>query len=178
MIAVCRTTCDAPSDCVPASASAFNDEDNWACESNLCVYLGCSAGECETVSNLACVDHGFGFDLCAPSCGTPVDCAPPGSPAAFDADNYECVDGGCKYAGCNDDAECASLGNYVCRSLPGAGLQTCVLACEVPGDCADPQAGPAYDADNYACEDGACRYTGCNDTAECIAGLDPSSVCE
>lgn len=37
---------------------------------------------------------------------------------AFDADNYECSGGVCRYLGCNADGECAATfsdARYVCR---------------------------------------------------------------
>jgi hypothetical protein len=43
-----------------------------------------------------------------------------------------------------------------------------VPACNQAADCA--AAGvPAYDASHYACDNGACTYTGCHSDAECKA---------
>jgi hypothetical protein len=47
------------------------------------------------------------------ACGDPSHCN--AGTAPYDSDNYECVDGYCRYTGCNSDAECQLLGNYVCR---------------------------------------------------------------
>jgi len=68
------------------------------------------------------------------------------------------------YTGCNSDAECQSLGKYVCRDF--SGLSICALSCITTADC-DYGGGAAYDADNYKCDAGACVYTGCNSDAEC-----------
>ena len=43
-------------------------------------------------------------DMCLQTCGSPSDCGS-GLPA-WDADNYECLDGACIYQGCNDTDEC------------------------------------------------------------------------
>jgi hypothetical protein len=65
---------------------------------------------------------------------------------------------------------------YVCRDtaallFPGLeGVRACVYACQAAADCAMPSAGAAFDADNYACIDGACVWTGCNSTEECTPG--------
>jgi hypothetical protein len=94
----------------------------------------------------------------------------------YDADNYACEGGVCRYTGCTGDAECAQKGAYVCRDtaallLPGLdGVPTCVVACQAAADCAMPSAGAAFDADNYACIEGGCVWTGCNSTAECTMG--------
>lgn len=54
---------------------------------------------------------------CVLGCAVASDCST-GS-AAFDADNYTCLpSGGCRYAGCNSDAECVSSfmrSGYLCR---------------------------------------------------------------
>jgi hypothetical protein len=46
-------------------------------------------------------------------------------------------------------------------------LAFCVERCVAPSDCATSAA--SVDADNWACEDGACRYLGCLSDAECDA---------
>lgn len=52
----------------------------------------------------------------------------------------------------------------------------CVLGCATGADCATPS--PAFDMDNYRCEGGACRYTGCVDDDECRATFaNTSYVC-
>jgi hypothetical protein len=44
----------------------------------------------------------------------------------------------------------------------------CKEACSVPADCSNSGV-PWNGVDNYACENGACVYTGCNNEAECLA---------
>ena len=100
------------------------------------------------------------------TCDAPADCDLGAGPA-YDADNYACVSGGCVYQGCNTTSECQTLGDYVCHDA-GLGTRHCFPACAGPADC-DLGAGPAFDADNYTCDEGACLYAGCNDTSECAA---------
>lgn len=105
--------------------------------------------------------------VCQLGCSTGADCTT-GS-AAFDADNYRCEAGVCRYTGCNDDAECRatfSSDRYVCRD-PGTGVRSCVQACAIPADCGSGT--PAFDADNYRCDGGICVYEGCRDDVECEA---------
>lgn len=51
--------------------------------------------------------------VCQLACGDVSECDL--GTASSDPDNYACPDGYCVYAGCNSDAECQSMGNYVCR---------------------------------------------------------------
>ncbi len=105
------------------------------------------------------------FALCRLGCATSADCTTP-SPA-FDADNYRCESGSCRYTGCVDDAECAATfasADYACHDL-GTGSRACLERCTTSADCGS--APGAFDADNYRCESGACRYQGCNTDAEC-----------
>lgn len=163
----CQMTCSAPADCV--STGAAFDADNYACESGLCKYKGCNSNaECESTfmsTQYGCFDVS-GTKTCVKKCSAPADCAVAGS-AAYDADNWACEGGGCRWTGCNSDSECTSLGAYVCRDM--GGLKNCVKSCTAPSDCATMSA--AFDADNYACESGVCRYTGCNTDAECKSSL-------
>jgi hypothetical protein len=178
-IALCRIGCTTASDCT--SASPAFDADNYRCDAGACVYTGCNTdAECEasfssTAYRCSSVD---GFRLCVQECAAPSDCG--GGGGAFDADNYRCDAGACVYTGCNTDAECAasfSSSAYVCREAvpPDTGLplptarRNCVLGCTTSADCTTGTA--AFDADNYRCEGGACRYSGCNDDAECRASF-------
>lgn len=113
------------------------------------------------------------IEVCLAPCSTPADCAVPNAPA-FDVDNYACDDGACRYLGCNTDAECMAQGDFVCRDQ--FGLSTCLVGCTTPSDCG-VQTSPAYDADNYACDAGACIYTGCNSDAECQASVGSNYAC-
>ena len=55
--------------------------------------------------------------LCLPGCNTASDCDLNAGPA-WDADNYDCIAGGCVYAGCNSNSECTSIGSgYICDEL-------------------------------------------------------------
>lgn len=157
---VCLPTCASPSDCA-TPAPAF-DADNYACDGGLCSYLGChSDAECQP-SGLVCrPEASLGYEICVTPCQSPADCDL-GQPA-YDVDNYDCVQGGCVYTGCNDTAECQASGDLVCHDY-GFG-RFCVEPCSAPGDCGTGQ--PAFDADNYACNEGICEYTGCNSDAEC-----------
>jgi hypothetical protein len=111
------------------------------------------------------------LDYCLPACASAGDCDLGAGPA-WDADNYLCDGGACKYQGCNSDSECMAQGNMVCRDsndVLGLGSSlSCVFTCATAADC-DYGGGPAYDGDNYACSNGGCIYTGCNSDSECMA---------
>ena len=103
--------------------------------------------------------------FCVLGCAVGSDCTT-ASPA-FDADNYRCEGGQCRYTGCVDDAECqATFGatRWICRD-PGTGVRSCVEGCASGADCGSGTS--AFDVDNYACEGGICRYRGCNTDGEC-----------
>jgi hypothetical protein len=168
---LCRKTCNTPADCVQGTATF--DEDNYSCEGNHCVYLGCNDdAECQATGNLVCREAYDplmlgGTKTCVYACVTPADCDLGAGPA-FDADNYTCENGGCIYTGCNSEAECQGQpGNLTCRDT-GAGVAYCQTACNVPADCSIG-GGPAYDEDNYTCDGGVCVYQGCNDDTECMS---------
>lgn len=175
----CRVACDTVADCVQPSPAY--DEDNYRCTDALCEYTGCTDdAECQSAfmsSVWVCRNLGS-LRTCRQSCSTASDCGQ--GTAAFDGDNYTCDDGVCSYVGCNTDDECASTffdDRYVCREVAPAdtGLPipvartNCVPGCSTSADCGSPSA--AFDADNYACDDGACRYLGCRDDAECRSSL-------
>jgi hypothetical protein len=161
LVKACYAQCTVAANC--AQNVAYMDADNYACTSNYCHYLGCNTdAECQTLGPWACRDQGAGMKLCVHTCSTTADCTQ--NVAYMDADNYACEAGWCRYLGCNTDAECQTIGAYACRDQ-GSGTRYCVHTCSVPADCS---AGVAYsDADNYACEAGVCRYTGCNSDNEC-----------
>jgi len=105
---------------------------------------------------------------CWQVCSTPADCAQQYPP--WDEDNYSCEDGICRYDGCNSDAECQGvpgMESYLCRPSVYGDAPVCVMSCGQAADCSQGMA--PYNEDNYACEDGACRYTGCNSDEECQA---------
>ena len=185
-ITVCLPGCTAAADCVQgAGMLPAYDADNYACEAGVCRYTGCrSDAECPMTPGSArpprCAMGAEGVPVCQPGCAAPSDCAQGGGTLpAYDADNYACEAGVCRYTGCLTDDECAAIPGgmpYVCRD-PGTGLRVCVPSCASPADCVSGTGLPAFDADNYACEAGACRYTGCRADAEC-AGLGSSAyVC-
>lgn len=118
---------------------------------------------------IAPTDGGSGprIAVCQLGCVTTSDCVT-ASPA-FDADNYRCESGACRYTGCVSDAECRSTfsnDRYVCRDL-GTGIPTCLLGCTTSAECSTGAA--AFDEDNYGCASGVCVYQGCNDDEECAA---------
>ena len=116
------------------------------------------------------------FPLCVQSCDAPADCVTPGS-VQHDADNYACDGGYCEYLGCQNNAECQTMGqNWVCDE--GAfGLPICVRTCSSRSDCA-LAADPRFDDDNYACNDSKCEWLGCQSNTECQGmGLGDDWVC-
>ena len=84
------------------------DADNYDCTAEgFCEYTGCnSTAECEeAIAGYVCAAYpGMDIDLCQLSCGDPGDCGT--GTAAYDDDNYDCVDELCVYTGCNSEAEC------------------------------------------------------------------------
>jgi hypothetical protein len=105
---------------------------------------------------------------CWLACATAADCAQPGE--LFGADNYRCEDGTCRWTGCNSTAECTATfmsSGYACATFADAPLPTCYPTCSSAADCAS--ASDLFGADNYTCDGGKCRWTGCNSTAECTS---------
>lgn len=164
----CLPACGTAADCDLGTPSF--DADNYTCDAGVCVYQGCNDdAECQAVGAFVCREGADPLMLgaarvCVQACSTVADCTTASAP--YDDDNYTCVAGGCQYQGCNSDSECQALGDYVCRDN-GAGVAFCQSACAVAADC-DIGGGSAYDADNYACEAGACVYLGCVDDDECL----------
>jgi hypothetical protein len=113
---------------------------------------------------------------CQQSCSTAADCAAATATGAFTADHYRC-DGLCHYLGCRSDAECTvSFGatghTYRCAGQPCVALKFCQVGCNTPADCQVEQVvSGAFGADNYACDQGLCRYLGCFSDAECTASF-------
>lgn len=102
---------------------------------------------------------------CHMACQTSADCD--GHVEDENADNHDCIDGVCVWKGCNNDEECSfTYGpEYICRHTTHSGLPSCVKSCSQPEDCS--WGIPAHDADNFACEAGACDDLGCHSDAEC-----------
>src|SRR6185503_5611329 len=116
---------------------------------------------------------------CYYGCTAPADCAFGPAGGTSDVDNYACVDNVCGWTGCNSAAECAVTFNnpdYTCEIAFGTIYPTCWETCDTVADCTF-SANAVYDADNYACDDGKCRWTGCNSNAECSAGFPTAPVC-
>ena len=123
------------------------------------------------------------WNTCMALCTTPSDCVNDSiSPdVAFDEDNWACQDGVCAYLGCSSDQECYESylgvsGDWECHDT-GVGMSFCfrTVLCETPVDCVvgywkHPDAAPANsDENNWACQDGECRYLGCQTDDECAA---------
>jgi hypothetical protein len=177
-ITICRLGCAVVADCDTGSP-AF-DADNYDCTARGCEYRGCNT-DAECVATFASSEYGCasadGTRACLERCGSAVDCGS-GTPA-FDADNYRCASGYCRYDGCRNDGECVGTfgSGYVCATTmpPDIGLpiptatRNCVRGCVVRADCTTGTA--AFDADNYECVAGSCRYTGCTADSECHASF-------
>jgi hypothetical protein len=116
----CIETCSSVSDCT--KQDSLNDDDNYECDAGFCRFLGCnndqecidSRGEdfvCVSASEHPTSD----VSVCANACSSVSDC---GSPAdLYGEDNYECLDGGCVWRGCNSSEECNGVVDrgLICR---------------------------------------------------------------
>jgi hypothetical protein len=175
MLTLCRQGCSVPADCAIANSASYRAE-NFACENGACVYTGCKGdAECNA-DNPGYVCRpvlGSMIQGCLKPCVTPADCSL-GVPV-WDADNNTCDDGACVYHGCNTDAECdATYPGRVCRP-DGTGTKSCWQPCTAAAECTTTD--PAFDADNYPCTDGLCRYLGCHNDAECARPPPTLFVC-
>ncbi len=101
---------------------------------------------------------------CRPACTAVAQCATPMVPS-YDEDNWSCTAGACDYTGCRSDAECQTLGNYVCRTPEGTNLPLCQAACQTPSTCGTDDA--AYASARFSCNGGVCRWNGCQTDDEC-----------
>ncbi|HTJ80646.1 MAG TPA: hypothetical protein VL400_02950, partial [Polyangiaceae bacterium] len=118
-VPTCHIGCSGAIEC--AQPSPAFDEDNWSCVDGGCVYLGCnSAQECQDSlmnPNYDCVTvAGSSVATCQPTCTGAADCAQPS--AAYDNDNWDCVEGRCEYLGCQSTDECQQSfmsASYVCE---------------------------------------------------------------
>ena len=106
----CTLSCSDASDCAQADKPLF-DGDNWACESNFCVWTGCnSAAECQEAfpsTSFVCAAYADP-PVCAPPCGDASDCVPDDAGVLFDEENWACSGGACEHRGCLSTEECAS----------------------------------------------------------------------
>ncbi|MGE0327663.1 MAG: hypothetical protein AB7K71_21870 [Polyangiaceae bacterium] len=165
-ITICQAACNSPADC--ASGTPLYDASHYSCDAGVCVWQGCKGdSDCTFLGNYVCREQ-YGLPTCLKGCSSPNDC---GSGQAYDdADNYSCDNGGCFNQGCNNEAECDALGDlvgkpYACADLGGGSF--CFPECNTPADCSNGQ--PGYTASNYECDQGVCRYTGCNGDSECAS---------
>lgn len=107
---------------------------------------------------------------CRRTCRTAAECAYPGMVPTHDADNWACTNWLCEYLGCNSDAECISaLIGGACRRSPGAERPSCQATCTSAAGCVRDDG--AYAARNFGCEDGVCRWHGCQSDDECQRSL-------
>lgn len=104
----CVASCVTSDDC--GSGSGPYIAENYDCIDGACIFNGCGSDEeCEAVSSgLGCFPRDA--DVCLQTCVDSSDCG--SGAAAWDADNYECIDGACIYLGCLGDSECD--GDAVC----------------------------------------------------------------
>ena len=109
----------------------------------------------DTVSTLTPVAH-----QCTFACSASTDCA---SATGMPADDFACVSGACVSLGCQSDSECTA--GLVCLAFNGA-PPTCTQACASQSDCASTYSG-TFEADELACVNGGCLYTGCTSSDEC-----------
>ncbi len=147
-------------------------EDN-SCETDSECVVGnrrvCEDSECvECVLDEDCdssLDDDDDFDVCrAGTCVTP--CKGDSECGLFQA----CDEGECMYVGCKSDRECIlsgiASGNgdpRLAKCVDESGVGVCKIKCEIDAHCALDE----------TCDDGACKYIGCQDDAECktILGL-------
>lgn len=111
------------------------------------------------------------YGTCAEPCSAAADCvpAPVAEPSPYNEDNYACNGSLCAWTGCNSDAECAALApGLLCRDF--FGTPNCYQPCTVVDDCLPAVQFPSTDLDNYECDQGACKYLGCLNHAECDDG--------
>jgi hypothetical protein len=177
-ISVCLTQCDLPADCdlYDGQYTAY-DAEHYACTDGGCVWLGCNSDqECsELQPDYKCHPMPFtDFKSCVPSCNLASDCSLAAAGTLYDTDNYECTNGACVFTGCNTDTECQETqgATYVCVDPFNIGQRSCYQGCSISSDCGTPDSGPAYDANNYQCDEGLCIYSGCLNDTECSDTFD------
>ena len=104
----CVTKCAVAADCVPFSGTLY-DEDNWACNTGLCRYLGCKTSqECLDAhpgTNYVCTPSLAAGDGCLRTCSAAADCKLANF-SLYDEDNFICKAGLCESLGCNSTQEC------------------------------------------------------------------------
>lgn len=148
-----------------------------ACLTLLAVVLGltvaCAPGETAADAGHAGYADAGGNTraTCGPACAAAADCVPDGADASNDVDNWACTDRACVYTGCHA-GECAS--GAVCTARASDRVPTCKVRCTLDGACPDTftAGGP------LTCVAGVCESHGCENDAQCAAGLGmPDAVC-
>lgn len=123
-----------------------------------------SDDECSPGSKCAPTISDAGFKaFCFEACETAATCGQGTGP--YIPENHICENGACIYLGCSTNNQCKELqSNWTCHAgTPPTCLQECASSAECGSNL------PAWDADNYQCEGGACIYQGCNSDRECDA---------
>ncbi len=172
-ISVCLTGCNVAADCDLYNGQyTVYDADHYSCDDGGCTWLGCNSdAECSQLqAGYRCHPLPFtDFKSCVPGCESNSDCSVPAAGTLYDADNYECSAGACVFTGCNTNNECqeAQGESFLCVDPFNVGQQSCYQSCASSMDCGNLDAGPAYDANNYRCENNLCIYTGCMSDDEC-----------
>jgi len=176
----CVRTCSVATDCAKAGANPPFDGNNWDCVSGRCRWLGClNDGECAFFGGVCRLKFLSNADVmtCTEACTDTSVCVE--TLESVNLDKWSCVDGGCKYAGCLSDNECATdFGPGAKCDRSTEPYPSCVRPCAAPADCVAQGASTAQDADNWACREGLCVYTGCNSDAECTGALGGAAACD
>jgi hypothetical protein len=169
----CTRTCLQPSDCSFGVPGSQGDADNHECVDGLCRWLGCHTDdECVVSYNrpdMIC-EAGSGGQLsyCRVACTTASDCPFDFANGVTDADNYQCVDGVCRWRGCLSTDECnQDSPGTICTVRDFAVEPLCYFTCDDVADCVARH--PGTHAGNFACDDGACVWQGCTSNADCSA---------
>jgi hypothetical protein len=155
----CTKSCGTRDDCAWDVTPAYG-ADNWECNGGECDYLGClSDGECDAA--YACRAFDGRFPICVQRCGPTLPCAEENGPdPILDADNYQCVDGACRWLGCLSSDECIERhgAGWECVGQFGV-VPGCYRRCAGASECGAE--------DYYACVDSfcvvSCTSTSCAD---------------
>lgn len=173
LVPICYPACTTPADC-DGGVSGYRAA-NFTCDDGFCIHRGClDDDDCPTGGAYLCHSFAGEAPACVRVCFGVAECVMGGASPSMDADNYECLEGLCRWTGCNLDVECRnSFGpEWVCRPgvVPVTGRTTdvpiCAPSCTMASDCVIGTSA-FLDEDNFACVDGVCQYTGCNADVEC-----------
>jgi hypothetical protein len=160
----CYLACGTAADCV-VTKFPFASEDNYRCNAGACEYTGClSDDEC---APSACRSF-FGLTAqCVPRCTTAADCAGGTDPVQGE-DNYQCVDGACKWLGCTSDAECVEQrgAGWECFANRESPIPGCWQRCDASRAC-----DPGSTCLNHVCE------VVCTSNEDCRSWGDGEWVC-